>query len=140
MYKYLILLIISLSFWGGAQAQTLAADNLLVGGVGIESEAQLRAREKDFNTKFVFTAREGDWVADVALKVISANGAALIDQTIAAPILLARLPAGRYTAKMTYQGQMQTRKFRVGNNLAKSLQTIHAGWKRSATDGPSMLR
>jgi hypothetical protein len=137
MYKYLILLTIFSLSSSPSRAQTLPAGAMLIGGVGVESEAEMRAREKDFNTKFLFTAREGDWVADVALKVTGARGNTVIDQSVAAPIVLARLPAGYYAAAMTYQGNTQTRRFRVGS---QRVQVVQGRWKRSANDGPSMLR
>lgn len=123
-----------------AQAQLLPAQDIVVGGVGIESEAEMRSREKDFNTRFLFTAREGDWVANVALKVTGAGGRVVIDQTVGEPIVLARLPAGRYTATMTYLGNTQTRRFRIANTHGRGLQTVQARWNRAANDGPSMLK
>ena len=92
-YKYLFLLSFLLSLTQGAQAQNAQAPTLS-GGIGIEENAVLRPQQGKFNLKFLFTFMEGDYIADVAVKVADASGKVVLEQNVDGPILLALLPAG----------------------------------------------
>ena len=135
MYKLLFLLSILSIMTQGAQAQSGSVPTL-TGGVGIEENVVMRPQQARFNLKFLFTFLEGDYIADVAVKVTDASGKAVLEQTVDGPILLALLPAGNYVATLTYEGVVQTRKIALG---AKGLRTEQVRWKRSAADGPPML-
>lgn len=135
MRKLLFLLIIFVATTQGSLAQSGSIPTL-TGGVGLEENAVLRPQQANFNLKFLFTLLEGDYVADVEVKVTDASGKVVIEQTVDGPILMARLPAGNYVATLTYEGVAQTRKLAV---RAKGLRTEQVRWKRSAADGPAML-
>lgn len=139
MNKYLILLILFCGAMAEVSAQPaapLARGAVVTGGVGIESSAALRPHQREFNLKFIFTLQEGDYIADVAVKIVDSAGRIIVEQVVDGPLMLARLPAGRYVATLTYEGAVQTRPFVLG---AKGLQTLHLRWKRSAADGPPLL-
>ena len=106
------------------------------GGIGEDAVAEIRAKQAEFNLKFVFTLMEGDYVADVAVKIADGAGKVVLEKTSEGPILMTKLPAGRYEATLTYDGVAQTRKFMLG---AKGLRIEQLRWKRSADDGPPML-
>lgn len=135
MRNYLILL--GFLFFGvqGARAQSGSVP-ILGGGVGVEENELMRPQQANFNLKFLFTFFEGDYIADVTVKLADASGKVVLEQTVDGPILLARLPAGNYVATMTYEGVAQTRKIAVRD---KGLRTEQVRWKRSAADGPAML-
>ncbi len=135
MRKLLFLLIIFVATTQGSLAQSGSIPTL-TGGVGLEENAVLRPQQANFNLKFLFTLLEGDYVADVEVKVTDASGKVVLEQTVDGPILMARLPAGNYVATLTYEGVAQTRKLAV---RAKGLRTEQVRWKRSAADGPAML-
>ena len=135
MRKLLFLLIIFVATTVGAQAQSDAIPTL-TGGVGIEENDILRPQQSKFNLKFLFTFIEGDYIADVAVKVADAKGKVVLEQMVDGPILLALLPAGNYVATLTYEGVAQTRKLALRD---KGLRTEQVRWKRSAADGPPML-
>lgn len=135
MYKLLFLLIIFLTGAQGSSAQSGSVPTL-TGGVGLEEIGVLRPQQAKFNLKFVFTLLEGDYVADVAVKVADASGKVVLEQTVDGPILMALLPAGNYVATLTYEGVAQTRKLALRD---KALRTEQVRWKRSAADGPPML-
>jgi len=137
MHKYLFLLYILLAAVQGAKAQGTSADvPTLSGGVGIESSGELRPQQRNFNLKFVFTLREGDYIADVAVKIAEPNGRVVLEKTADGPIFMVRLPAGHYVATLTYEGVTQTRKLAVRE---KGLRTEQLRWKRSEADGVPML-
>ena len=135
MHKLLFLLLISAFSAQGALAQNASAPTLS-GGVGLESMAELGAQQASFNLKFVFTLMEGDYVADVAVRIADPSGSVVLDQSADGPILMVRLPAGNYVATLTYEGVAQTRKLAVRE---KGLRTEQIRWKRSEADGPAML-
>ncbi len=135
MRNYMILLIFLFIGAQGAWAQS-ASVPILSGGVGLEEAEVLRPQQANFNLKFLFTFLEGDYVADVTVKLADSAGKVVLEQTVDGPILLARLPAGNYVATLTYEGVAQTRKITVRE---KGLRTEQVRWKRSAADGPAML-
>ena len=87
------------------------------GGIGIDSEQQLKAREKEFNLKLVFTLVEGNYLADVGVSIKNAAGKTLVEHVADGPFFLAKLPAGTYTVATNYEGKSQTRKVSVGAGL-----------------------
>ena len=89
----------------------------LSGGVGITSHDRLKAREKEFNLKLVFTLVEGNYLANVSVAVKGAAGKSVVEHFADGPIFMARLPAGAYTVSATYDGVAQTRKVKVGARL-----------------------
>lgn len=139
MCKYLILLSFLIFPLCGAEAQGLAEGAkpaVLGGGVGIESGAVLRERQREFNLKFVFTLQEGDYIADVSMKIADSRGRVVLEQVSEGPIALMRLPAGRYVATLTYEGVTQTRPLALA---ARGQRILQVRWKRSAADGPPLL-
>jgi hypothetical protein len=94
------------------------------GGVGENSVAALKAREKEFNLKLIFTLNEGNYLADVGVKVTDAAGRVVIEHVTDGPIFMARLPAGAYTIQAMYNGRVQTRKVSVGERL----ETAYLRW------------
>lgn len=85
----------------------------LTGGVGEDESMQILARAKDFNLKLVFAEKAGAYLADVELVVVDTKGHAVLAVKSAGPLLLARLPAGSYRAKATFDGQVQQKAFAV---------------------------
>lgn len=135
MRKLLFILTIIALVAQGALAQSGSVPTL-TGGVGIEENDVLRPQQANFNLKFLFTFLEGDYIADVTVKVADAGGKVVLEQTVDGPIFMALLPAGNYVATLTYEGVAQTRKLAVRE---KGLRTEQVRWKRSAADGPPML-
>src|SRR3990167_2462586 len=82
-----------------AQEKVVAHNNVsfVSGGVGVDSEERLKAREKEFNLKLVFTLVEGNYLADVNVALKDAAGKNVVEHLTDGPIFMARLPAGDYT-------------------------------------------
>ena len=97
----------------------------LSGGVGKSEREQLRAREKEFNLKLVFTQVDGKFVASVKVVVSDAKGRKLLEHVADGPFFMARLPAGQYSVAATYAGKTQTRKIEVAANR---MRTEHLRW------------
>jgi hypothetical protein len=120
---------LSLIAAAGAMAAELIAKGTQVpvisGGIGQESLARLKAREKEFNLKLVFALAEGNYLADVGVTVSDASGKVVVDHVTDGPVLLARLPAGTYTVIARYEGRVQTRKVTL---RSEPLLTEHLRW------------
>lgn len=95
------------------------------GGVGLDSQERLRAREKEFNLKLVFTLVEGNYVADAGVVLKNAAGKILLEATADGPFFLAKLPAGKYTVIATLSGKSETRMFAI---RSKGLHTEYLRW------------
>ena len=105
------------------------------GGVGENALAELKAREKEFNLKLVFTLTEGNYLADVGVRIADAGGRTVIEHVTEGPIFLARLPRGAYTVTATYNGRTQTRKLSVGERL----QTAYLRWPSDPARDTTLL-
>ena len=104
------------------------------GGIGMDSEERLKAREKEFNLKLVFTLVEGNYVADVGVTTRNAPGKTMVEHVADGPFFMAKLPAGAYSVTAVYEGKTQTRKLSV---RAGRLHTEHIRWPSNpATDFP----
>lgn len=116
-------------------AQAPAADQVtarnsvsfISGGVGVDSEERLKAREREFNLKLVMTLVEGNYLADVGVKIVDGAGKTVIEHVTEGPIFLAKLPGGTYAVSATYEGTTQSRKVKVGERL----RTEYFRWKKN---------
>ncbi|MDH3289145.1 MAG: hypothetical protein OEP48_15665 [Betaproteobacteria bacterium] len=111
---------------GAAQPKMPAGDTVSVvsGGIGADEMAELTAKEGQYNLKLVFSLIEGNYIADVNVVVKRAAGTVVLEHFAEGPIFMARLPAGTYSASVTYQGKAQTRSIKVGEKL----RTEHFRW------------
>lgn len=105
----------------------------LSGGIGETEQEQLRAREKEFNLKLVFSLVQGNYVADVDVVVSDAKGRKLVEHLAEGPFFMVKLPAGQYTVAATYEGKTVTRKVKVA---AGGLRTEYLRWPAGPDDTP----
>jgi hypothetical protein len=128
--KWLGLLAIGFATLGAAQAPAGKAVTqgdvpFVSGGIGVDSEQALKAREKEFNVKLVFTLVEGNYLADVGVTIKDAAGKTLVEQVSDGPFFLAKLPPGNYSVSAAYGGKTQMRKVSAS---AKGLHTEYFRW------------
>jgi hypothetical protein len=105
-------------------AATQSGVSFVSGGIGENSVAALKAREKEFNLKLIFTLTEGNYLADVGVRITDAAGRLVVEHVTDGPIFMARLPAGAYNVQATYNGKAQARKISLGDRL----QTAYMRW------------
>lgn len=86
---------------------------LISGGIGIDSQQRLEAREPEFNLKLVFTLISGNFVSDVRISIRDAKRKILVEHVADGPFLLVKLPAGQYSVNAVYEGTAQARKIIV---------------------------
>jgi hypothetical protein len=109
-------------------ARANASVPAISGGVSLNARDTLRGSERNANVKLVFALNTGNYVSDVQVRVTDSNGKVVIDDTSNGPWLLARLPAGSYTANASYNGHTVTQKFSVGKS---GLRTAQFRWPAS---------
>jgi len=90
---------------------TAAAQNVkfVSGGVSDDSAERMAALGKEFNLKLLFAAKDGHYLADVAVSISDTGNRKILDTISEGPFLLAQLPPGRYAITATYAGAAQTR-------------------------------
>jgi hypothetical protein len=104
--------------------QTKGAVTYVTGGVGADEREQLKAIEKDFNVKLIFSLADGAFIADVGVVVRDANGKVVLTEQAQGPIFLMRLPPGTYMVEATFEGKTEAYKVTVG----KGLTTVQLRW------------
>lgn len=116
----LAILALALGAGQATAAETVVTRNdvsFVSGGIGLDSQERLKAREKEFNLKLVFTLTEGNYLSDVEVKLADTKGKTLVEHVADGPFFLAKLPAGSYEVSATYAGKTQTRKVKLGTGL-----------------------
>lgn len=107
--------------WGGAVATALAQDAATLqpkaqnsvayvsGGVGKEEAELANAISRfGYNVQLVFAEASGAYLADVRVRIADPKGAVVLDTVADGPMLLAKLPPGRYQVTAEANGQMRT--------------------------------
>jgi hypothetical protein len=89
------------------------------GGAGDEDRDALRQVENQYNLRLLFAARNGDYLANVAVTLSDARGGAVLDTIAEGPIFYARVPPGRYRLTVSEQGQSQSRNISIGNGAVR---------------------
>lgn len=103
------------------------------GGIGEASLAQMKAAEANYNLKLVFTLVEGNYIAGVEVSIADAAGRTVLRHVAEGPVVLVRLPPGRYMLRATYEGALRERGFSIGERL----RTEYLRWPAdAATDFP----
>ena len=89
------------------------------GGITSDEADAMRAQARDYSLEVTMAAPGrfpgyNPFVAGVDVRVLDANGNVVLDAPDTGPILLADLPAGRYTLEAADNGLVQTRHIDVG--------------------------
>ena len=79
------------------------------GGVGEDSAAQMSAVGKEYNLKLLFAAKDGHYLADVAVTISDERGGKVLDAVSEGPFLFAQLAPGKYRVTASYAGSASAR-------------------------------
>ena len=93
----------------------------LGGGVGEEEREQVLSRAGGFNLKLVFAGKDGAYLSDIDVAVQDARGQTLLEVKSTGPILLTRLPAGRYQVTAVSEGREQRREFGLSDTGSRAV-------------------
>ena len=105
--------------------QTPGGVSYVSGGIGTDSIERLESLASEFNLKFVFALKSGDYVSGVKVDIADEAGKTLLDTTSEGPWFLTRLPVGKYRIVATFAGKAEERTIAVG---AEKLATIEFRW------------
>lgn len=92
-----------------AQAVPATQAAFVSGGVGDDSAARMAAVDREYNLKLLFAARDGHYLADVAVMIKTEAGGNVLATISEGPFLFVKLPAGKYQVTADYAGNAQTR-------------------------------
>jgi len=90
----------------------------ITGGVGRDEQEFLQSKEvRDlYNLEIVIAAKTGSFLSNAAVVVRDANQVVVLDSWMNGPILMARLPTGRYHLTVQNGGTVQNRSVQLGNS------------------------
>ena len=102
---------------------TVAAQNVkfVSGGVSDESAERMAALGKEYNLKLLFAAKDGHYLADVAVSIMDAGNRKVLETASEGPFLFAQLLPGKYVITATYAGAAQTRSTTVAQKGRREL-------------------
>jgi len=104
--KVLLLIFVFISAITTAAAQNV---KFASGGVSDDSAERMAALGKEFNLKLLFAAKDGHYLADVAVRISDAGNRKVLETVSEGPFLFAQLSPGKYVINATYAGTVQTR-------------------------------
>ena len=90
------------------------------GGASGDDRDALKAVESQYNVRLLFAAKNGDYLANVAVTLSDTRGNATLDTIAEGPIFYAHVPPGRYRLTVSNEGQSQSRDINVGTGGAVS--------------------
>jgi len=115
----LVIFLVSLLTLPQVMAQRQAASGsqapFVSGGVGEDSAARMAALGKEYNLKLLFAAKDGHYLADVAVTISDAHGGKVLETVSEGPFLFARLAPGKYQVTARYAGVSSTRETTIAN-------------------------
>jgi hypothetical protein len=128
-----ILLLICVLIFGSA---TAAAQNVkfVSGGVSEDSAERMAAVGKEFNLKLLFAAKDGHYLADVAVSISDAGNRKMLETVSDGPFLFAQLAPGKYSITATYAGLAQTRSTTIA---ATGRRELIFRWDEQAESPPA---
>lgn len=83
------------------------------GGIGDEERDEIRLRERNFNVKLLFSERDGSYLGNVDVVILTSKGETVFVANSVGPFLLVQLPSGNYVVKASTSGQLQQRKLSI---------------------------
>jgi hypothetical protein len=87
------------------------------GGAGDEDRDALKQVESQYNLRLLFAARNGDFLANVAVTLSDTHGNAVLDTIADGPIFYAHVPPGRYRLTVANEGQSQSHDVTIGGGV-----------------------
>ncbi|HXZ49421.1 MAG TPA: hypothetical protein VEG27_10395 [Usitatibacter sp.] len=97
------------------EAQTENGITYVSGGIGHDEATAMRAAEKNYPLSLVFSAgKDNEFLADLKVQIKNKEGKVVLSEASQGPIMLVKLPAGRYTLEVTrHDGKTEHRTVEV---------------------------
>jgi hypothetical protein len=125
MKKYFIIIVSlyvlgtgAVGFSSDAQASPLMAKDYegisyVSGGIGLDEREAIQTMVQDYNLKIVFSLRQGNYLADIAVQIKDAAGKIVMDAVSDGPWFYTQLPAGHYTVSATMAEKTENQKIEI---------------------------
>ncbi len=93
----------------------------VTGGVGEGERTAILGVARDFNLKLTFAEKSGDYLSGVKIVITRGDGRKVLELDSEGPLVLAKLPPGKYRVSATANGREQTRDASVAGTGQQSL-------------------
>lgn len=87
---------------GMPQIQQQGGVSFVSGGVGQDESQALRSVASEWPLSLRFTARSGEYLADVHVTITDTHGTSVLDTTSRGPYMLVKVPPGRYSVHVSH--------------------------------------
>jgi hypothetical protein len=94
---------------GMPQVQQQGDVSFVSGGVGLDESKALQAAQSQWPLSLRFTGPASNFLANVHVRIVDAQGGDVLTATSRGPFMLVRLRPGRYTVHAAYEDREQTR-------------------------------
>jgi hypothetical protein len=101
------------------QTQQQGNITFVSGGASSDDRDALKQIESQYNLRLMFAARNGDYLANIAVTLSDARGNAVLDTIAEGPIFYAHVPPGRYRLTVSNQGQSQNRDLTISKGATR---------------------
>lgn len=101
------------------QTQQQGDITFVSGGASSDDRDALKQIENQYNLRLMFAARNGDYLANIAVTLSDARGNAVLDTIAEGPIFYAHVPPGRYRLTVSNQGQSQNRDLTISKGATR---------------------
>jgi hypothetical protein len=127
-------LFVMFAFLCGITAAAAQNVKFVSGGVSDDSAERMAVLGKEFNLKLLFAAKDGHYLADVAVSISDAGNRKVLETVSEGPFLFAQLAPGKYAITATYAGTAQTRSTNIA---ATGRRELVFRWDEQAESPPS---
>ena len=106
--------------------ETVGGISYITGGVGDEELAYLKSQEPNFNVRVLIKAKSGDYLSELAVRILDSKKAEILRVESAGPFLYTKLPAGAYSIETkSVNGVVKTSKFTVPSKGNREVQIVY---------------
>jgi hypothetical protein len=88
------------------------------GGIGFCESQEMRRISHEYQLELLFlqkTAKRESFLASVPVQITDSKGSLVVDTVSKGPLLLAKIPAGRYVITAAYNGIVKTHHLRIND-------------------------
>ena len=93
----------------------------VTGGISDTEQAVFADMRADYNLQLTMALDAGNYLSDIPVRVMDAQGNTVLEVTTAGPFLFAQLAPGNYTVEAMHNGNVQQKAVEVGTNGAKDV-------------------
>lgn len=96
------------------------------GGIGDDARDEMRKAAPNYNVHLLFSARAGNYLADIPFKVSAGNGQEIYSGVSEGPLLYLKLKPGSYRIAAQIDGEWQSKRVQVARSGAPARMSFIA--------------